>query len=492
MRQRERPLHLVAHPHAPPAGDAQVAVELDVGVRVVSAQAAGRAGEVRRAPRRAAAHGRARCSSGRRSERVPGAARPSARAPAAPWRRVAVVGAYDLHLRSAGVVQAVTGAAPVADQAGPAGARRSQPVVGAQRGNVRTGRPGGRPARRALGHLHDRTAVDASAPSVTRRSADTRRSCARQPDAAPERRTGCATHRVQQPSCVALAAAAGSALSERGCPRGRACRCRSSRRAPKSQSARSRSRGSTWSSIATRLPCPSAAPAATREVPSSGRSSWSGPRKPPERAAHLERPEPGADDESAAQFERRSRAQRRTQLDLVRAGSPEALVQADQQRARSPVAAAGGVGAPAVGDDGRHRGQRLHVVQRGGTAEQAVLGGVRRTRTHRGPQPRHRPQQRRLLPGQIGPGAGDDLDVQPDTGAVQVLAQVTGGVRPRDRVREPVECAWVLRAHVDEPSFRTAGQRGEGQPLQHPVRVLLHQHPVGEGPGSPSSPLATT
>ncbi len=44
--ERERSLHLVAHPHAAPAGDAEVAVELDVGVRVVAPAAQARAVEM--------------------------------------------------------------------------------------------------------------------------------------------------------------------------------------------------------------------------------------------------------------------------------------------------------------------------------------------------------------------------------------------------------------------------------------------------------------
>ena len=61
-----------------------------------------------------------------------------------------------------------------------------------------------------------------------------------------------------------------------------------------------------------------------------------------------------------------------------------------------------------------------------------------------------RVEQRRLLAADVGAGPGVDDDVQVEPGAEDVLAEVAGRVRLRDRVLQPPDHVQHLAADVDE------------------------------------------
>lgn len=57
------------------------------------------------------------------------------------------------------------------------------------------------------------------------------------------------------------------------------------------------------------------------------------------------------------------------------------------------------------------------------------------------------------------------------------------GVRPPDRLPYPRQSARILRAYEHHAPVRPACEAGQRQALQHPLRVCLHQQPIGIGAG---------
>ena len=76
-----------------------------------------------------------------------------------------------------------------------------------------------------------------------------------------------------------------------------------------------------------------------------------------------------------------------------------------------------------VVDHGRHVGEGLDVVDHGGLAPQAALGGIRRADARLAALALDRVDQRGLLAADEGPGAQADFQVEIEAGAEDVLAQ---------------------------------------------------------------------
>ena len=135
----------------------------------------------------------------------------------------------------------------------------------------------------------------------------------------------------------------------------------------------------------------------------------------------------------------------------------------------------------AVRHDPRHRGDALDVVDHRRVGEQAGARGERGTRQGASAQPLHGVDERGLLTGDVGPGALHDLNVEGETAAVHVLAEVTGGACLADGLTHPVACPRVLRAHVDVALGGARRQPRERRALEHAMRVALQQQPVDVG-----------
>ena len=93
----------------------------------------------------------------------------------------------------------------------------------------------------------------------------------------------------------------------------------------------------------------------------------------------------------------------------------------------------------AVLDDARHRRDRLDVVDDGRAGVEAGDRGERRAQAGLAAATLEALEQRGLLATDVGAGAGVHDDVEVVAGAVDVLAEVAGGVRLVDRGLHPAD-----------------------------------------------------
>ena len=198
-----------------------------------------------------------------------------------------------------------------------------------------------------------------------------------------------------------------------------------------------------------------------------------------ERAADLNRADHGSVPGPASEL-LEDPAQRRAELDLVGAWVAKALVQADDLRPPALAHPELRVGGPASGDDPRHRGERLDVVDDRGPMQISVLGRVWRPCGHLASQALDRVDQRSLLAGDVGAGALEDLDVEAGAGAEEVGAELTPRPRLRDGRPQRVAGPRVLGAHIDDPPRRPGSEGGEAHAREHAVGITLHQEPIDE------------
>ena len=132
-----------------------------------------------------------------------------------------------------------------------------------------------------------------------------------------------------------------------------------------------------------------------------------------ERATDLQCPESVAGLEATAELLYEV-AQGDAELDLVHAGVCEPLTQAHEFGAGLDPAAQSCVGGASVAQYPRHRGQRFHVVDRGGLPVEPVFGGIGRPGAHVAAESLQRVQEGGFLPGDVGACALHDLHVEVD------------------------------------------------------------------------------
>ena len=142
--------------------------------------------------------------------------------------------------------------------------------------------------------------------------------------------------------------------------------------------------------------------------------------------------------------------ERRAERHLDEAGAVHLADQREDLGARALGAA--GLGEPGrpLRDDGRDVVPGLDVVDVGGLAVEALLGGERRP----GPRPARvaleRGDEGRLLAADEGAGALDHLDVEVEAAAEDVVAEHAVGARLLDGALEPQHRQRVLGADVDD------------------------------------------
>ena len=117
---------------------------------------------------------------------------------------------------------------------------------------------------------------------------------------------------------------------------------------------------------------------------------------------------------------------------------------------------AAGLGEPgrALGDDRRDVVPGLDVVDVGRLAVEALLRRERRARARPAGLALERRDERRLLAADEGAGALDELDVEVEAAAEDVVAEDAVGPGLLDRALEAQHRERVLGAHVDDPLRR--------------------------------------
>src|SRR3954469_7142015 len=134
-------------------------------------------------------------------------------------------------------------------------------------------------------------------------------------------------------------------------------------------------------------------------------------------------------------------------------------------------------------DDGRHRRERLDVVDQRGPLVQALVGGERRLEARVAALALERVEQRGLLAADVRAGATVDPELERVVGAEDAVAQVALGLRLLDRLLEARGLQVVLTADVDERARGADDVRRDDHALDEHVRRLLHELAVLERAG---------
>ena len=136
-----------------------------------------------------------------------------------------------------------------------------------------------------------------------------------------------------------------------------------------------------------------------------------------------------------------------------------------------------------AGHDGRHVVPGLDVVDVGGLAVEAALGGERRPRPGSAGLALERGDERRLLAADEGAGALDDLDVEVEAAAHDVRAHEAVLASLGHRAFEAHDRDGVLGPHVDDAVAGTGGVARDEHALEQRVGVGLDLVAVHVGAG---------
>ena len=129
-------------------------------------------------------------------------------------------------------------------------------------------------------------------------------------------------------------------------------------------------------------------------------------------------------------------------------------------------------------------GPRLYVVERGGFIEQPLVGREWRSLARIAALAFDRYQQRRLFAADEGSGAGEDVEVEAETGAEDVLAEQTVFPRLLYRVIQRLYGERVLRAHIGVTLADVAyGKSPDEHTFNKGVRIAFQDGAVHERAG---------
>ena len=137
----------------------------------------------------------------------------------------------------------------------------------------------------------------------------------------------------------------------------------------------------------------------------------------------------------------------------------------------------------AVGDDPRHGGVGLDVVEVGRLAVEAVGDRADVLAARHAAVALDRGRERRRLAADEGAGALVDAQVEVPAGAEDVVAEQAALARLLEGVTQAGDGERVLVAHVDEALVGADGEGGDEHALDHRVRVVLEDGAVHERAG---------
>src|SRR5581483_4100632 len=135
----------------------------------------------------------------------------------------------------------------------------------------------------------------------------------------------------------------------------------------------------------------------------------------------------------------------------------------------------------AVAHDGRDVGERLDVVDEGWLAPEPVRRGVGWAGARRPATALDRRDQRGLLAADVGARADAQVDPELERRVQDPRAQHALALRLVDGALEPLDGQRVLAADVDVALAGADRVAGDRHPLEHAVRVAVHDAAVHEG-----------
>src|SRR5439155_201041 len=176
-------------------------------------------------------------------------------------------------------------------------------------------------------------------------------------------------------------------------------------------------------------------------------------------------------------------AQRETHRQLVDARPVDVAAQAEQARPAVLGRAELGIRLRAHEENRRDVRERLDVVDDRRAAVEADHGREGRLDARIAAQALERIEQRRLLAALVGAGAGVGREVEIETRAQDVLPEVPALIGFLDGAIDDVEQVAIFTADVHIALVRPNREAANDDPLDHLVRVILHQGAVLAGAG---------
>ena len=175
------------------------------------------------------------------------------------------------------------------------------------------------------------------------------------------------------------------------------------------------------------------------------------------------------------------RAQRKPERQLKDTHPLHVAGDAEDLRPAVALGADGVVELQAPLEQERDRAVGLHVVHVGRLSEHARVGREGRANARHAPFVVQRGEQPRLFAADVGAGAPPHLHVEAQAAPQDALAQQAALARLLHRPLHALDGERVLVSQVDE-AIAGAGRVARDQhPLDHRVRVALHQDAVDEG-----------
>ncbi|MNZ59106.1 hypothetical protein D3C78_771310 [compost metagenome] len=134
----------------------------------------------------------------------------------------------------------------------------------------------------------------------------------------------------------------------------------------------------------------------------------------------------------------------------------------------------------AIHDD-RNGGERNHIVDDGGLAEQALQGRQRRLGAHRAAFAFKTVQKRGFLAADISARAHAYFHIEGAAGAEHGRAKNAFAPGDLDRLFHDLDSVRIFRTRIDEALRRADGKAGNRHAFDQHEGIAFHDHAVGEG-----------
>src|SRR4029077_19545870 len=146
---------------------------------------------------------------------------------------------------------------------------------------------------------------------------------------------------------------------------------------------------------------------------------------------------------------------------LVDAGAIDVSGDAKEARASVLDAAQAGIPFAAAANHGRHRAERLDVIDHGGTAVKADRARAGRADARVAALPLERFHQRGFRAAFVGAGAGVGTEVEIEAAAQDVAPEEAGGVGLNNRRVQDIKDVAVFPSDIDVAALRTDRAPGD-------------------------------